>query len=110
MFRTVLASLVLLASASAVHAQAYDAAPTVDVKYADININTTAGAEALVVRLDRAARVACDGSNLDMRDLGRVQAFNTCRQAAMSDAVAKVNSPLVYAASQVTQQGQLAQR
>jgi UrcA family protein len=110
MFRTVLASLVLVASASAVHAQAYETAPTVVVKYADLNIHTTAGANALVERLDNAVRVSCGGSTLDRFDLGRIQEFTSCRQTAMSNAVAKINSPLVYAAAHVPQQGQMAQR
>jgi UrcA family protein len=110
MFRTVLASLVLVTSAGAVHAQAYETAPTVVVKYSDLNINTTAGAAALVERLDRAVRVSCGGSSLDRVDLTRIQQFNGCRQAAMSQAVAKINSPLVYAASHVSPQGQLARR
>ena len=73
MFRTVLASLVLVASASAV-------------------------------------RVSCGGLTLDRFDLGRIQEFNTCRQTAMSNAVARINSPLVYAAAHVPQQGQMARR
>lgn len=109
MLRTILASLLLLASAGAVHAQADDTAPTVVVKYADLNINTPAGAAALVDRLERAVRVSCDGTNLDRRDLGSVQAFDACRRAALSDAVAKIDRPLVYAASHVLEEGQPAQ-
>jgi UrcA family protein len=109
MFRTILASLLLLASASAVHAQTEDSAPTVLVNYADLNINTPAGAAALVSRLDHATRVACDEADLNWRDLGSVQAFGACRRAAMSGAVAKIDRPLVYAASHVLQEGQPAQ-
>ncbi len=110
MVRTLLASLVILASANAVHAQVVDAPPTVAVSYADLDLNTTAGAAALVQRLDKAARLSCGGATLNKVDLPRLQAFNSCRQAAVSEAVAKVGNPRVYAVSQGVKTGELAKR
>lgn len=110
MWRMHLLSLAIAATAIAVHAQPADPAPQVVVKYADLNINTPSGAQALVERLDRASRVACGGLTLDRFDLVRIEQFNSCRSEAMTHAVASINNPMVYAASHIPQSGALAQR
>ena len=48
------------------------------VSYRDLNLSTIEGATALYLRIKRAANHVCDES---------------CYQAAIADAVAKVNSP-----------------
>lgn len=73
--------------------------PTVTVKYADLNLATAQGSQALYGRIVDAARSVCAAS--DIRDLAAVAAANTCRQQAIARAVRAVHSPelaSVYAA------------
>jgi UrcA family protein len=70
--------------------------PSVKVSYADLNLSTLAGADALYRRIERAARTVC-GSD-DMRErLGHWRAWRNCYDSAIANAVAKVNSPLLSA-------------
>jgi len=59
------------------------------VKFADLNLGTQAGVEALYGRIHAAARRVCYQSNGDMRG------YATCVTKAQSDAVGKVNLPLL---------------
>lgn len=72
----------------------------VAVHYGDLNLSTEAGARAMLVRIDQAARNACGGSpffygtytiapNLARKD------FATCQTNAVSSAVQTLNAPLV---------------
>jgi UrcA family protein len=65
------------------------------VSYADLNLNTEAGAEVLYRRLRRAAAEVCN-------PLGSVHAvvqagWRACYDKAMNSAVASVNKPMVTA-------------
>ncbi len=65
---------------------------SVTVSYRDLNLSTIEGATALYQRIRRAANSVCDepGSGVT-----RYQEWKSCYQAAIADAVAKVNSPLL---------------
>jgi UrcA family protein len=65
---------------------------SVTVNYRDLNLSTIQGATALYQRLTRAARSVCDGPGAGVHAF---QEWRSCYQAAMADAVAKVNSPLL---------------
>jgi UrcA family protein len=79
-------------------AQASGAEPAgahrVTVNYRDLNLSTIQGATALYQRLTRAARSVCDGPQTGVH---AYEEWRSCYQAAMADAVAKVNSPLLTA-------------
>jgi UrcA family protein len=64
----------------------------VTVKYGDLNLSTIEGASTLYHRLKSAATSVCDDQG---RGIGAYQAWRSCYRAAMADAVAKVNSPLL---------------
>jgi UrcA family protein len=59
------------------------------VKFADLNLGSPAGVEALYARIHAAARRVCDQPNGAMWD------YTACVTKAQSDAVAKVNLPLL---------------
>jgi UrcA family protein len=65
---------------------------SVTVNYRDLNLSTIQGATALYQRLTRAARSVCDGPATGVH---AYQEWRSCYEAAMADAVAKVNSPLL---------------
>jgi UrcA family protein len=67
---------------------------SVTVNYRDLNLSTIAGATALYQRLQGAARSVCDGPATGVH---AYQEWRSCYQAAIADAVAKVNSPLLTA-------------
>jgi UrcA family protein len=76
----------------ATQASAADAPRSMTVSYRDLNLSTIEGATALYQRLRQAANSVCDerGTGLD-----RYQVWQACYRAAIADAVAKVNSPLL---------------
>ena len=59
------------------------------VKFADLNVGTWAGAETLYGRIHAAARRVCDQPS------GEMAAIRTCMTKAESQAIAKVNAPLL---------------
>ena len=61
------------------------------VKFADLNLGTQAGAEALYVRIHAAARRVCE------QPAGEIQAAASCMRKAESEAIGKVNVPLLTA-------------
>ena len=91
---TALTACVTLAPVLA-HAATGDAAPTVTVRYADLNLGTDAGSAALYARLVSAARKVCAAS--DIRDLGAMAAARACEQQAIANAVRDVHSPKLAA-------------
>jgi UrcA family protein len=64
----------------------------VTVNYRDLNLSTIEGATALYERLTRAAHSVCDGPRTGVH---AYEEWRSCYQAAMADAVARVNSPLL---------------
>lgn len=67
---------------------------SVTVNYRDLDLSTIEGATALYQRLKGAARSVCDGPSTGV---AAYQEWRHCYEAAMADAVAKVNSPLLSA-------------
>ena len=65
------------------------------VGYGDLDLATSAGAHTLYARIAGAARTVCgfEGTALIEQSL-----WNRCYRAAIADAVAKVNRPLLTAA------------
>jgi UrcA family protein len=87
-------SLILVAAVGiAGHALAADSASgsQIKVKYADLNVNDSAGAAVLFHRIRAAANEVC-GVGRD-RDLSRMIEAQSCAKKAVSDAVAAVNAP-----------------
>ncbi len=66
------------------------------VSYRDLNLSTIEGATALYLRIKRAANHVCDEPGVGMEHF---REWQSCYQAAIADAVAKVNSPLLAAVS-----------
>jgi len=63
----------------------------VTVRYADLNLATTAGNDALYARLVSAARQVC-GEAGSIRDLGQLAAIQACQREAVANAVHSVHS------------------
>jgi UrcA family protein len=74
-------------------------APSVKVRYDDLNLATSAGVDALYRRISNAARTVCPDEH--SRDLVTVSAAARCQAKAVDQAVRDVNNPhlaLVHAA------------
>jgi UrcA family protein len=69
--------------------------PTVKVSYADLNLSSPQGANALYSRIWAAAERAC--RPLDGRDLRSKMQMKDCVATAVADAVTKVAHPSVVA-------------
>jgi len=91
-----LAGVAVVVSAAPAVAQTDDRASAIHVSYADLDINTTAGARTLMTRIDQAADRAC-GERPDIRQLKQRSDFERCRKAAVTGAVAAVDSPRLTA-------------
>ena len=87
------AALVL---AAPVHGQTVDEAVRVPVHFADLDIGREPGAKELLRRIQSAATMACGGEP-DFRQLGPLADFQRCRKAALANAVAKVDAPMLTA-------------
>lgn len=88
-----------LAIGAAGNAHAATTTPTLKVSYADLNLATAQGSQALYARIVDAARSVCVVA--DIRDLGAVASAHACRQDAIARAVRSVHSEelaSVYAA------------
>ncbi len=73
---------------------------TVEVSYSDLDLESEAGARALLERLDAAAFKACGGdpkrhSAYKARPEVTVEIFETCRKDAVAAAVGRLDAPLV---------------
>lgn len=86
-----------------------DAPISVRVGYADLNLNSAAGAKAMLARIEAAARRAC-GSEPDIRDLQRVAVYSRCRTETTQRALTALNAPLVTALANGSTAGRLASR
>jgi UrcA family protein len=85
-------SVVCLLGAAQASGAELGGAHSVTVNYRDLNLATIQGATTLYQRLTLAARSVCDGPETGVH---AYQEWKSCYQAAMADAVAKVNSPLL---------------
>jgi len=72
-------------------ARAADAEPrrTMVISFADLNVDTEAGAKVLYARLEKAAQAVC--SSLESHDLPVRAKWLRCYDAALSSAIAQVN-------------------
>lgn len=68
---------------------------SVVVSYGDLDVSHSAGAQALLYRLDRAASRIC-GNVPDNRDLGRTTLYNSCKRAAVGAAVSRIGHPQLF--------------
>ena len=68
---------------------------SVTVSYRDLDLKTIEGARTLYQRLKGAARTVCEGSGVG--GVQDVVGFRACFDAALSEAVAKVNTPFLTA-------------
>ena len=73
---------VALSSIAAAPVAAQDA--QVAITYGDLDLSTTAGAQALGERLEAGVRAVCDRP--DIRDLRSMAAWEQCKDAAMTSA------------------------
>lgn len=71
------------------------------VKYADLNLATSQGAEALYRRIRWAAERVC--SPADVKDLGALTSRKDCIEKAMAEAVTDVGSPTLTAVYEANQ-------
>ena len=91
-------TFVVLAGAAAsgrVVAQPYGQVLTKKVTYGDLNLETEAGAKVLYARLRHAAQDVC--SLYQSEELARKIVWRTCVENSLSDAVGRINKPLVTA-------------
>jgi UrcA family protein len=93
-----LTSIACLAGAAQAPAADPGTQRSVTVSFRDLNLSTIEGATALYLRIKRAANSVCDDGST--AGLAHYREWKSCYQAAIADAVAKVNSPLLTAVSQ----------
>jgi UrcA family protein len=91
-----LAAVATLSCAAPVLAQTEDTAPSVSVRYGDLNIGSPAGAQVLLKRIEAAATAVCGGAP-DIRQLSQWASFEACRRSAVARAVVAVDSPMLTA-------------
>jgi UrcA family protein len=70
---------------------------SVPVRYTVESLNHDDGKQALVARLESAARRAC--GSFDIKDLDARRRWNECYEAALADAVARVGTERVAASN-----------
>jgi UrcA family protein len=70
--------------------------PSVVVRYADLNLATAAGTQALYARLSSAASRACGGQP-GIHELRQQQDYRACYGRAMAKAVKKIDSQRLQA-------------
>jgi UrcA family protein len=89
--KLVLAVAGLVASVTGFAATPDVDAPSVSVRYDDLNLATTSGVNALYRRISVAARQVCP--DIYSRDTHVVLAAQHCQAAAIAKAVSEVNNP-----------------
>jgi UrcA family protein len=67
------------------------------VEYDDLNLSTSAGADAMLDRLEAASRRVCRSAGSGYRGLERRYARQACAEATLGAAVASLGSPVVTA-------------
>lgn len=85
----------LLCAAQAPVADSADGLRSETVSYRDLNLNTIEGATTLYKRIRSAASSVCRGN--EGRRLEEWQAYDSCFKHAITQAVVKVNSPMLTA-------------
>lgn len=107
MTRTTIFLAALAATAATVSFPAFatEAAPTTEVRYADLNLATAGGAQALKARVERAAKRVCriDGD----RTLASAAQAKACTSIAIAKAMPQVELALANAGTQVAEHSRL---
>jgi UrcA family protein len=83
--------LAALSFALVVPAYAADVDPSMKVSYGDLNLETEAGAQALLQRIKHAARLVCDDA-VSPEDQLHINHWWRCYDTAVSNAVDQVHS------------------
>lgn len=115
MIRSLLGSLAAtLVFASAAHAQ-YSRLDVDDegrlstrIGYADLDLNSAAGAHAFMVRLGRAADMVCPKSTVSLA--AGVAEREACMKTAMHDAMMATHAPLIVSMAQDRTRAEVASR
>ena len=107
MTRTTIFLAALAATAATVSFPAFaaDMAPTTEVRYSDLNLTSTDGAQALKARVTRAAKRVCT-VNGDQSLAGSAQA-RKCARIALAKAMPQVELALTNAGTQVAENSRL---
>ncbi len=106
------AVLVLASAAPAFAHPAPDAngmSQSMTIQLGDINLHSAAGAKAALARIKAAATVVCGDGYADRSYSERVQ-VRRCRVAAINEAVARTNQPMLSALAQGAPIAQVASR
>ncbi len=94
--KTLIAIAALVAIAAPAAAREIPEAPRIVVKYSDLDLNRSAGADVLIARIRQAALNVC-GDGHSTRGLDQAAEHNACMAETMAAAVKQVNAPLVSA-------------
>lgn len=91
MAKTILA---IAAAAASLSAAAYAEAPSRSVSYADLDLTRSAGAHAVLQRIENAASGVCGGAPT-IAALAMTAAYDDCVAMKVGNAVADLDEPLV---------------
>jgi UrcA family protein len=94
-FTTLMTICTLALASQAVLADPASDAPSVRVRFADLDVTHTQGAAVLYGRIEQAANTVC--AAFEGRDLSRVANFQGCVRQTIAAGVAKVNQPALTA-------------
>jgi UrcA family protein len=86
-------SMIAFAWAPLAHGGSPDEAPSRHVSYADLNIDSQNGAEALYARIRYAARSVC--TQYESPQLDRRSVWQSCVSKSVDAAVAKINNRML---------------
>ena len=104
MTRTLFIAAAFLLTAGAAAAESEQSAPQAKFSYADLNLATSEGVNALYSRIQTASRKVCASYQEDnQRDLGAVAGYKSCQRDAIARAVSQMNlAPLTQMATGVS--------
>jgi len=96
LFAALIAATSMMALANPAAAETSPRADSVIVRYADLDLNTSRGADRLLMRVQRAAGDVC-GRNAGLKTLAMRRAVSRCVDETVSAAVVRINHPDVSA-------------
>lgn len=88
----------IMAAVATVSQAAQDEVVSVEVRYGELDLAKTAGAEVFYRRLKHATRTVC--GSLNPRSASSVRVWNDCYQETLETAVAAANRPILTALHQ----------
>jgi len=86
-------------------AHAATPAPSVTVKYGDLNLGSDEGSSVLYARIRSAARTVCFRDQLDLRSVWVYAREQACERNAIDSAVREIHSAKLAALHQTAPQG-----